>query len=188
MGEIIRQTMYVDKPYQSRVFDLVHTINNDGTEQRFDFNKVVPEPAEFPPVPATASDFEHSYHTPQSYWRRHNWGCSMNACDAKYRVNTDINSPQSGVIGLQFMTKNGSPWYVFLMLSHMFPEATFLVEYLYEAGNELAWESEEFKGGYMVKNIKDWQDFEKYDRIMKGQPLDKDMKEELAKFPVEGAE
>ena len=185
MGEIIRQTMYVDKPYQSQVFDLVHTIKSDGTEQRFDFNKVVPEPAEFPPVPATASDFERSYHTPQSYWRRHNWGCSINAWGAKYRVNTDINSPRAGVIGLQFMTKNGTPWYVFQTLSSMFPEATFLVEYLYEAGNELAWESEEFKAGYMVKNIKDWQDGEKYDRIMKGQPL---FEEDLAKFPVEGAE
>lgn len=184
MGEIIRQTMYVDKPYQSRVFDLVHTINDDGTEQRFDFNKVVPEPTEFPPVPA-ASDFERSYHTPQSYWRRHNWGCYMNAWDAAYRVNTNINSPQTGLIGLCFMTKNGTPWYVFQTLSSMFPEATFLVAYLYEAGNELAWESEKFLGGNMVENIKEWQDYERYDRIMKGQPLDK---EELAKFPVEGAD
>ena len=185
MGEIIRQTMYVDKPYQSRVFDLVHTINNDGTEQRFDFNKVVPEPSEFPPVPATASDFERSYDSPKSDWRFHNWGCRMNAWDARYQVNTNINSPQAGLIGLRFMTKNGTPWYVFLELSRMFPEATFLVEYLYEAGNELAWESEKFKGGYMVKNIKSWQDEERYERIMKGQPL---FEEDLAKFPVEGAE
>lgn len=31
-----------------------------------------------------------------------------------------------------------------------------------------------FKGGYMVENTKDWQDYEKYDRIMRGQPLDKE--------------
>lgn len=109
----------------------------------------------------------------------------MNAWDAKYKVNTNLNSPKAGLIGLQFMTKNGTPWYVFLELSHMFPEAAFLVEYLYEAGNELAWESEKFLGGNMVENIKEWQDYERYDRIMKGQPLDK---EELAKFPVEGAD
>lgn len=185
MGEIIRQTMYVDKPWQSEVFDFVHAINPDGTEQKFDFGKVIPEPSEFPPVPATASDFERSYHTPQFYWRRHNWGCTMNAWEATYRVNTKYDSPQAGLIGLHFTTKNGSPWYVFLKLSAMFPEATFLVHYLYEAGNELAWESEKFKGGYMVENIKDWQDYEKYDRIMKGQPLDN---EDLERFPVESAD
>ena len=185
MGEIIRQTMYVDKPYQSKVFDLVHTINDDGTEQRFDFKNVVPEPAEFPPVPATASDFERNHNTPQSYWRHHNWGCYMNAWDAKYRVNITMDSPFAGLIGLDFMTKNGSPWYVFLNLSHMFPEATFTVFYYYEAGNELAWEKEVFKGGYMVENIKNWQDYDKYDRVMRGQPLDK---EDLERFPVEGVD
>lgn len=72
VGEIIRQTMYVDKPYQSRVFHLVHTINDDGTEQRFDFNKVVPEPAEFPPVPAEKQE----YFNPRTYWRFYHWGCT----------------------------------------------------------------------------------------------------------------
>lgn len=67
----------------------------------------------------------------------------------------------------------------------MLPAATFFVEYLYEVGNELAWESEKFKGGYMIENIKEWQDYERYDRIMKGQPLDE---EELPKFPVDGAD
>jgi len=184
MGEIIRQTMYVDKPYQSRVFDLVHTINEDGTEQRFDFNKVVPEPAEFPPVPATASEFERSCN-PQSYWRLHNWGCQMNALDAKCRVNTDMDSPFAGLIGLRFITGNGSPWYVFLELSAMFPDATITVFYRYEAQNRLAGEKEVFKGGYMVENTKDWLDPEKYDRVMRGQPLDK---EDLERFPVEGAD
>src|SRR5271170_4316163 len=99
VGEIIRQTMYVDKPYQSRVFDLVHTINDDGTEQRFDFNKVVPEPAEFPPVPE-AQLKERCLTEPQSYWRFHNWGCCINAWDAKYRVNTTMDSPFAGLIGL----------------------------------------------------------------------------------------
>jgi hypothetical protein len=37
----------------------------------------------------------------------------------------------------------------------------------------------------MVENTKDWQDYEKYDRIMRGQPLDK---EDLERFPVEGAD
>ena len=63
-----RVPVFKDKGWTTHagwVFDLVHTINDDGTEQRFDFNKVVPEPTEFPPVPATASDFERSYHTPR---------------------------------------------------------------------------------------------------------------------------
>jgi len=183
MGEQIYQTMYVDPKHQPAVFDAVHTIKPDGTEQKFDFSKVigpVPPESELPPNEHDCDTTDRRY-----YWTRKNWDVGHNAWDATYKTCLSPMSPHYGQIGLQFVTKNGTPCHVFLKLSAMFPDATITVFYEYEAGNELDWEKDVFKGGYMVENIKDWQDYDKYDRVMRGQPLDK---EDLKRFPVEPVE
>lgn len=175
MGELIYQTMYVDPEHQPQVFDYIHTIETDGTERKFDFAKVIPEPAEFPIPPSTSIWAPPTcVNGGQTHWRYHNWGCCMNAWDAKYKTCVGPISPHYGQIGLQFVTKNGIPWQVFRKLSAVFPDATITVFYDFEAGYELDWAKEVVKGGYMVENI-----------VKCGQPLDR---EELDRFPEDTVE
>jgi hypothetical protein len=67
IGEFLYGTLWIDRKHQTEVLDYIRSL--DRTDENnpdgcwFDFGKVVPEPAEFPPVPKE----EEWYRNAQDY-------------------------------------------------------------------------------------------------------------------------
>ncbi len=190
MGELLYGTLWIDKKHQTEVldyirnFDCTNESNPDGSW--FDFNKVVPEPAEFPPVPKG----EEWYWSRQAHWRFHNWGVFRNAWETRYCVCRKPESEFVGHIGVNFITVNGSPYFVMLVLSKKFPEAVLTLNTMFEAGGSHDSMSETFVNGQCVSTTYDDQpDEDELEKALRGAPLTwADTREELKRFPVEPVE
>jgi hypothetical protein len=192
MGNLYFQTLYADAKHYPLIVDALHTIEPDGTEVLFDCRKIIPMPPEAEMSVHICDDHDaltcqvgRGFAHKRAAWAFEHWGTYHLPFDCKYICNRNVSSDHFGQLGLQYVTKNGNPWWVILALSRRFPDAIITVSTDHEAGDEINYEIETFKAGVCISHITVVNDWEEWERKMKGAPLDE---EELKRFPVDPAE